>query len=77
VELAALRQAAGEGQASADVLSMLDREAISTLRLAMENGYPRDPDLADDERFAPLQENEQFRALVGDATNPRPTSKPK
>jgi serine/threonine protein kinase len=77
VELAAMRQAAGDGKADADVLAMLDREAISTLRLAMENGYPRDPELAHDKRFAPLQANEQFQALVGDATNPRPATKPK
>jgi tetratricopeptide (TPR) repeat protein len=77
VELAALRQAADDGQADADVLATLDRETISTLRQAIENGYPRDPELAHDERFAPLLGNEQFRALVGNATNPRPTTKPK
>ena len=77
VELTALRQAAGDAQADAATLAKIDRETIATLRQAMDHGYPRDPELAHDERFAPLLDNEQFRALVGDTNNSRPATKPK
>jgi serine/threonine protein kinase len=88
VELAAIRQTAGEAATESATLAKLDRETIATLRQAFENGYPRDPELAEDERFAPLAGNEQFRTLVGDsstvhsqnsgkADNVRPAHKPK
>jgi tetratricopeptide (TPR) repeat protein len=42
----------------------LEDEVVATLRLAHESGWPRDVDLAKDERFASLVKNQRFAAAV-------------
>jgi serine/threonine protein kinase/tetratricopeptide (TPR) repeat protein len=44
----------------------LDNEVLATLRLAHESGWPRDIDIAKDERFASLSRNERYAAAVAE-----------
>jgi eukaryotic-like serine/threonine-protein kinase len=76
VELAAIDQAARAKQAASDstsgakppatsqVTGKLDDEVIATLSQAMEQGYSHAADLARDQRFAYLHENEKFAKLL-------------
>jgi serine/threonine protein kinase len=65
-ELAQLGKQAGE---TADELSLpkkVENEAVNTLQQAVELGWPRDIDLAADERFANLRTHAKFTALVAE-----------
>jgi hypothetical protein len=42
---------------------------VATLRAAYESGWPREIDLAADERFEHLRGNEHFGALIADLKN--------
>jgi serine/threonine protein kinase/tetratricopeptide (TPR) repeat protein len=67
VELAGVGNA-NKSSDDLDLKERLDRETVVTLRQALDSGYPRDGQLATDERFAHLRDNQQFATLTSPTT---------
>jgi hypothetical protein len=61
-ELAELSHAMGENAQAID----LDQEVVATLQKLQDAGWPPNIDLADDERFDYLKDNQAFAALVAE-----------
>jgi len=71
VELAGIGRALAEPNSDDTQLRQrVDRETVATLRQAFDKGYhdPRETQLASDERFAHLRDNEQFAKLLANQT---------